>query len=343
MKKSVKICIFILITSIFLCPIKTLAKEIVCKYEYENIKFEYKIDNSKVMLSFNDGELINNKNWYYSDLLEKNILNASKTSNDELVCTTLVVEENESFNTVFIDKNSELCNGKCTTLNNKSDELSVVNTKKINAVGLYNSTKFFIPTIRLLSNEKVEWSIDSANYYDINKSISIDNNSKVSLDKSIIDNVFTNDTKMDKIYRCVSKEKSGYSYNLALDSKTCENIKLSNKDNQLNGSKSLVGDLGANNCDESLFGDVNTQDTPAWIINKILKYFRIIAPMIVLVLSALDFAKALISSDDEVMQKNYKKLISRLILILALYFVPLLVDILLQIFGLTCGQGLWLN
>ena len=65
--------------------------------------------------------------------------------------------------------------------------------------------------------------------------------------------------------------------------------------------------------------------------------------MIVLVLSALDFAKALISSDDEVMQKNYKKLISRLILILALYVVPLLVDILLQIFGLTCGQGLWLN
>lgn len=342
MKKNIKICLFILITSIFLCPIKTLAKEVVCKYEYENIKFEYKIDNSKVILSFNDGELINNKNWYYSDLLEKNILKVSKTSNDEMICSTLVVEDNELFNTVFVEKDNESCNGKCTILNNKSDELSVEKTKKINAVGLYNSSKFFIPTIRLLSNEKMEWSIDEVNYYVINKSITLDKNSKVSLDKSIIDNLFTSDVKMDKIYRCVSKEANGYSYKLALDSKSCKNIKLSNKDNQINGSKSLVGDLGADNCDESLFGDVNTKDTPAWIINKILKYFRIIAPMIVLVLSALDFAKALVSSDDEVMQKNYKKLISRLILILALYFVPLIVDILLQIFGLTCGQGLWL-
>ena len=342
MKKSIKICVFVLIAIIFLCPIKTLAKEFVCKYEYENVKLEYKINNSKVKLSFSDGELIENKNWYYSESLENTVLNNSKTSSNEYVCGTLIVEDNELFNTVFVNKDIKECNGKCTQLNSVNDGLSVVNSKSLNAVGIYNSSKFFIPTVRQLSNDKVEWSIDGNNYYDVKDTIVIDKNNKVSLDKSIINNLFS-DVEITDIFRCVSLDKNVYSYNLAIDSKICKNNKLSNKDNQLTGSLSTTGDLGANNCDESLFGDINTKDTPAWIINKILKYFRIIAPMIVLVLSALDFAKALISSDDEVMQKNYKKLISRLVLILALYFVPLLVDILLQIFGLTCGQGLWLQ
>lgn len=64
---------------------------------------------------------------------------------------------------------------------------------------------------------------------------------------------------------------------------------------------------------------------------------RILGPMIVLIMSAVDFAKAIVMGDDETMQKCYKKLVKRLILAIALFFVPTLVTILLNIFGFVGG------
>ena len=59
----------------------------------------------------------------------------------------------------------------------------------------------------------------------------------------------------------------------------------------------------------------------------------------VVILSSIDFAKVIISSDDEAMGKATKKLGSRLILAAMLFFIPLLVEVLLDLFGFTsvCG------
>ncbi len=97
------------------------------------------------------------------------------------------------------------------------------------------------------------------------------------------------------------------------------------------------------NCDSdsSLLGNPNDPDSVAWLLQQILNYTRVIGPILVVILSSIEFAKVIIQSDDEAMGKAQKKLINRLILVAALFFVPTLVELLLQIFGITtsptCG------
>ena len=97
------------------------------------------------------------------------------------------------------------------------------------------------------------------------------------------------------------------------------------------------------NCssDTSLLGNPNDPVSVAWLLQQILNYTRVIGPILVIVLSSVEFAKVIIQSDDEAMGKAQKKLINRLILVVALFFVPTLVQVLLQIFGITgdptCG------
>lgn len=94
------------------------------------------------------------------------------------------------------------------------------------------------------------------------------------------------------------------------------------------------------NC-SSILGNPKDPDSVAWFINQIFKYVKILGPLLVLILSSLDFAKAIIQSDDDHMKKAQKKLIIRLLAVVLLFFLPDLVNLILQIFGLTtsptCG------
>lgn len=87
-------------------------------------------------------------------------------------------------------------------------------------------------------------------------------------------------------------------------------------------------------------GDVNDPDSVAWLLQKILNYLKIIGPFLVLVYSSIDFLKAMITSDDDSLKKATKNLSMRLILALALFLIPTLVSVMLNIVGLTsdlCG------
>lgn len=93
--------------------------------------------------------------------------------------------------------------------------------------------------------------------------------------------------------------------------------------------------------DDSLLGNPEDPKSVAWLLQKVLNYIKIIGPILVAILSSLDFAKVIFSGDDESMGKARKKLIYRLILAAALFFIPVIVEALLGIFGLTsnatCG------
>ena len=73
----------------------------------------------------------------------------------------------------------------------------------------------------------------------------------------------------------------------------------------------------------------------AWLLQQILNYIKILGPILVVILSSMDFAKAIIASDDESMKKAEKKLMIRLVLAVALFLVPTLVSVMLSIFGYT--------
>ena len=96
-------------------------------------------------------------------------------------------------------------------------------------------------------------------------------------------------------------------------------------------------------CDpaNSMLGDPEDEDSVAWLLQQLLNYIKILGPILVVVLSSLDFAKVIIQSDDEAMAKAQKKLIYRLLLAAALFFIPTLVMVLLNLFGITsdptCG------
>ena len=94
------------------------------------------------------------------------------------------------------------------------------------------------------------------------------------------------------------------------------------------------------NCD-SVLGSTSDPNSVAWLLQQILNYIRALGPAIVVVLSGVEFAKVIVTSDDDGMKKAQKKLIYRLILIVALFFVPTITFAILDIFGMTndptCG------
>lgn len=89
---------------------------------------------------------------------------------------------------------------------------------------------------------------------------------------------------------------------------------------------------------EGLLGDPNNEDSVAWFIVKILNYLRLLGPLMVLVLSSLDFAKAILTSDDESLKKAQSNLITRLILAALLFVLPTLIEVILDIFGITSSD-----
>ena len=88
------------------------------------------------------------------------------------------------------------------------------------------------------------------------------------------------------------------------------------------------------------FGPKNEDDF-AWLLQEIFNVVKYVGPFLLLVLSSIDFAKTIIQNDDESMQKAQKRLFTRIILVLLLFFIPDLVMVILGIFGLTddptCG------
>ena len=108
-----------------------------------------------------------------------------------------------------------------------------------------------------------------------------------------------------------------------------------------------VGDLTSgynqNHDCNTLLGSTTDENSVAWLLQKILNYIQILGPLLVVILSSIDFAQVIIHSDDDALAKAKKKLVIRLVLALALFFIPYIVKTLLNVFGLstdaTCGLG----
>lgn len=86
---------------------------------------------------------------------------------------------------------------------------------------------------------------------------------------------------------------------------------------------------------EPLLGRVDDEKSVAWLLQQVFNVIKIVGPVVVIVLSSIDFAQVIIKNDDEAMAKAQKKLIIRLILAASLFFIPMLVELALNIFGLT--------
>ena len=85
-------------------------------------------------------------------------------------------------------------------------------------------------------------------------------------------------------------------------------------------------------CD-SIFSD--EEGSIGWMLNTILNYIKILGPVLVVLLSAIDFIKAVVGFDEKAMKEAQNKLIIRLVAALALFLVPTLVQLLLSFINMT--------
>ena len=196
----------------------------------------------------------------------------------------------------------------------------------------------------------------------------------ISVNDSLLDTIYGSSKTScpTSIYRCVSKTEDGYSYELSTSAGYCTNDELSTEDGQAFGSSYYNGSFGDPDSDSSssndnyqpvsvtiddlredlnsynqdaecnsILGSTEDEESVAWLLQQLLNYIKILGPILVVILSSLDFAKAIITSDDESMKKAEKKLAIRLVLAIALFLIPTLVSVLLDTFGITtdaiCG------
>lgn len=81
------------------------------------------------------------------------------------------------------------------------------------------------------------------------------------------------------------------------------------------------------------------------LIKKLQSYFdifKIVVPIIILVLSILDFASSILNSDDDQIKKSQSKLIKRLILAAIFFLLPILLKFILNLVNSsidTCNIG----
>lgn len=363
-KKQVLYIVLALIFSVLLLPKSVDAqgnnKVLTCEYNYKNNELIYEVyEDGKVNLPFSDRENNIEKEWYHGANFDSIFLSSTKTSKNNAVCPTISIDETAKYITIYNNpRTEEDCNGTCTTLKAKNNAVEA--TVVLNSVGIYNDVRYFLPYFRLLEDGTKEWSIDGKTYGSIDENITLktgkDEYNTITLSDDFKDSLFKENVN---IYRCISKNDDKYVYTFTTSDKYCETKDLSEKDGQAFGASSYHGSLGddyttkeqlesffgddnVNNCGAGgILGDPSDPDSVAWLLQKLLNYLRAIGPMIVIVMSGIEFTKVIISSDDDGMKKAQKKLITRLILVAALFFIPTIVIALLDLFGMsndpTCG------
>lgn len=71
------------------------------------------------------------------------------------------------------------------------------------------------------------------------------------------------------------------------------------------------------------------------IIKNLYKIFKIAIPLLVVILTIVEFLKVLFSGEDKTMKDAFKATITRLILIVVLVFLPILIEFVIKIAGLS--------
>lgn len=73
------------------------------------------------------------------------------------------------------------------------------------------------------------------------------------------------------------------------------------------------------------------------VLKDIYRFIQIAVPILVTALSTLDIVRAVIAQEDKDMEAAKSKAIKRVIIGLAFFFVPIILDVLLDFAGISSG------
>ncbi len=91
------------------------------------------------------------------------------------------------------------------------------------------------------------------------------------------------------------------------------------------GFNKIVLADGDVNCNS--MGDLKTD------LNNLFNVLKIVIPLLVIGLSMYDFIKAITAKDDKDIKKAFQKLIKRFVYAVLLFFLPVLINLLLDLIG----------
>lgn len=92
------------------------------------------------------------------------------------------------------------------------------------------------------------------------------------------------------------------------------------------------------NCN-SVLGSVQDPESVAYLLQQIFSVIKFITPVMVLGFCSMDFIKATASQDKDLLQKAIKTSITRLIVGLIVFMLPVLINFVFDLLGWygTCG------
>lgn len=88
---------------------------------------------------------------------------------------------------------------------------------------------------------------------------------------------------------------------------------------------------------------INEEGSVGWILNTLLGYIKIIGPILVVLLSSIDFIRAVLGYDEKAMKEAQRKLIIRLIAAIALFLLPTLIQLLLSFINVALDPECFLQ
>ena len=90
---------------------------------------------------------------------------------------------------------------------------------------------------------------------------------------------------------------------------------------------------------EAIFGSKSDPNSISYLVNEILQYPRYLVPALLVVLTSIDFFKAVIAGKEEEMKKAQSTAIKRLIMGVLVFLVPVMVNIIMWVADIA-WQGL---
>ena len=161
-------------------------------------------------------------------------------------------------------------------------------------------------------------------------------NAMKTIDKTLKDNTCDNNPKFDEAYNDLnnlcSSYRSSFNYKTANDG-TDSGEEAENCMKACNALNDEIDDKCSVEPPKGAYCGTFGNDMINWII-KIFKYVRYGLPAILIILSVMDFIKAITQEDDSKMKEAQKRFIHRLIAIALLFVIPFLLNFVLRIFNI---------
>jgi len=197
-------------------------------------------------------------------------------------------------------------------------------------------------TIKKAKNKKLSTACESQ---------TISTNCRVKEEKSLTD-IFYSDSKFTcpnyiytKVESATGNNITTYTYKIVDQGTNADtdrsDVDTTDKDAEYLESFDLKDYNKKQTCTQ-IFGSPDDKESIAYLIQKLLNYIKIAGPVLVIILSSVDFVKVIWTSDDENMKKAQQKLVKRLVAAVLLFLLPTLIGLMFNLVNNsitdpTCG------